>query len=1013
LCHDLDIQDAYFDGILRVELGERADNLLGLVSDLIKMITGEPEGFNTIDAAASRLSEALGDRRFLLVIDDAWREQDLRPFLRGGPNTTRLITTRIDTILGPDTARVPVDAMRGTEAVALLARNLPEDQVDEERERFVRLAARLGEWPFLLTLVNRSLAARVLQAHEPLVRALDGVGRRLELRGLVAFDAKDEGARDHAVSRTIEVSLELLDESEHARFDELAVFPEDTDVPVGIVARLWAETGGLDDIDVEDFLEKLAGLSLVLALDLERCTFRLHDVMRSYLMTKAGKDRVRALHTILAGVLKADADQSPIAAEREYVYRYLPAHLDGAGDRTSLDRLLLDLAWMRAKLEATGPHTLISDYRNLGRGRAQELVGSVLDLTSGILARDPKQLECQLLARLAPDDAEGLDAFLDQARDLLPSPALVPQRPTFTAPGSEIRRFEGHDDAVTGLAVLSPDRFVSCSHDKTLRLWEASTAWQVRRLEGHEGKVHAVVRCDERRVASASEDRTIRIWDVETGEEVHRIHGHEDEVTCLAMLGGHILSGSKDNMVRLWDVATGAELRRFEGHDGAVTCVAFAGDHVLSAAEDKTLRLWDAATGKQVRELATDQAFKRPVRAITVLDDGRVITGGSDYGFVRVWDLSNGAELRRFDGIRFWADALCLLDADRIAIGTAGYCEVEIRDVHSGDRLYRNEPQGSSILSVTSPDDKHLLTSDWGTIRLWSLEGGYQLERSGRGGWVASFLVLDDKRLVSGSWDGSMTLWDRESGRELLRFEGHRGWVRRIMRLDERRIASCGWYDQDKLIKVWDLSTGAELRRLEGHERGICALAMLDAQRIISASFDKTVRIWDFETDDALTCLTGHEGTVYDIAVLDAQHVVSCSADQTLRLWSVGSAMEVRRMTGHGSEVNSVAAIGPRTVVSVSDDRTLRVWDIETGDELRRITLAHMPYELAVIDTDHVVVALTDNTLRLWRLSSGKELARIEGDTGFDVVTVLSDRQTIAARDGVARLHLIDLHLPN
>jgi WD40 repeat protein len=440
---------------------------------------------------------------------------------------------------------------------------------------------------------------------------------------------------------------------------------------VGIVARLWGGTGGLDDIDVEDFLEKLAGLSLVLALDLERRTFRLHDVMRSYLITKAGHDRVRLLHAALAGVLKADADQFSIAAEREYVYRYLLVHLDAAGDRASVDRLLLDVAWMRAKLEATGPHTLISDYRNLGQGHAQELIGSVLDLTSGILARDPRQLECQLLARLAPDDVEGLDAFLAEARDLLSSAALVPQQPTFTAPGSEIRRFEGHDGAVTGLVVLSPERLISCSRDKTLRLWEASTAWQVRRFEGHEGKVHAIARCDECRVASASEDKTIRVWDVATGGEVRRIEGHEDEVTCLAVRDGRILSGSKDTTLRLWDATTGAELRRFAGHEGAVTCVAFAGDHVLSAAEDKTLRLWDAATAKQVRELATDQAFVRPVRAITVLDDGRAFTGGSDEGIVRVWDLATGAELKRFDDIRFWANALCLVDARRIAIGTA------------------------------------------------------------------------------------------------------------------------------------------------------------------------------------------------------------------------------------------------------------------------------------------------------------------------------------------------------
>ena len=36
LAHDADIQDAFFDGILWVELGERPDNLLGILADLIE-----------------------------------------------------------------------------------------------------------------------------------------------------------------------------------------------------------------------------------------------------------------------------------------------------------------------------------------------------------------------------------------------------------------------------------------------------------------------------------------------------------------------------------------------------------------------------------------------------------------------------------------------------------------------------------------------------------------------------------------------------------------------------------------------------------------------------------------------------------------------------------------------------------------------------------------------------------------------------------------------------------------
>ena len=100
-------------------------------------------------------------------------------------------------------------------------------------------------------------------------------------------------------------------------------------------------------------------------------------------------------------------------------------------------------------------------------------------------------------------------------------------------------------------------------------------------------------------------------------------------------------------------------------------------------------------------------------------------------------------------------------------------------------------------------------------------------------------------------------------------------------------------------------------------------------------------------------------------------------------------------------------------VTGKAGERTIRVWDVGTGDELRRITMAHVPYNLAVLDTEHVVTATSDNTLRLWKLSTGRELARIEGDAGFGFVTVLPDRRTIAARDGIARLHFFDLYLPN
>ena len=138
LAHDPDIEDAYFDGILWAELGEKPENLLSIVADLIEILSGERPGLENLHSAAAKLGEALGDRRILLVIDDAWREQDLRPFLQGGRNATRLITTRRDDILPLKAERRPVDAMAADEALALLSWGLPEDQTAAQKQALSR-----------------------------------------------------------------------------------------------------------------------------------------------------------------------------------------------------------------------------------------------------------------------------------------------------------------------------------------------------------------------------------------------------------------------------------------------------------------------------------------------------------------------------------------------------------------------------------------------------------------------------------------------------------------------------------------------------------------------------------------------------------------------------------------------------------------------------------------------------------------------------------------------------------
>jgi WD40 repeat protein len=633
LCHDPEIQDAFGDGILRVTLGEKPEDLVSHMADLIEILTGARPGVTHLDAAKTRLAEALDDRRCLLVIDDAWRQQDLAPFLHRGPKdrTTRLITTRDDRVLPAMAVRVPVDAMTSAQALAMLARDLGDDVLSGLQARFAALAFRLGEWPLLLGLANGVLRTRISRGAS-LKDALSYAEVALRERGLGrAFARHSDAARRNTASGTLEVSLDQLREAERTRFAELAVFVEDAEIPTGAALGLWRQTSELSELDGEDLLERLADLSLLIDLDLGRGSFRLHDVFRSLLREEFIRDRLADLDGKLMAHFRSSCPEGDLASLTDrYGLHHAMDHLRAAGEGEAADRLLLDPAWMQAKLAVLGVQPLLADYVGQPRQSAGFATGAVLAMQANVVAKRPRELLAQLLGRLSSEDAPGVGVCLKETRSRLSPPALVPFRPSFKPPGAEVRRFEAHEFWVTSLALL-PDgrRALSGSADRTLRLWDLDTGAELLRLAGHESVVTSVALLpDGRRALSGSGDNTLRLWDLETGEELHHFRGHQQSVHSVATLpdGLHALSASGDSRLCLWDLETGEELRRFEGHKSAVTSVVTLpdGQRALSGSHDKTLRLWDLDTGAELRCF---EGHESAVTSLALLPDGRRAVG--------------------------------------------------------------------------------------------------------------------------------------------------------------------------------------------------------------------------------------------------------------------------------------------------------------------------------------------------------------------------------------------------
>jgi WD40 repeat protein len=672
LCYDEQLRERYPDGILWTTLGEEIDTAgrLARVRDLIRWWTEkDPPAFETVSAASAHLRQELHGKRALLVVDDVWRPEDVTPFQGLAP---LLVTTRDSRTLPSDAVQVHVDAMEVPEAVRLLGAGLPAGAEAELKT----LAARLGEWPLLLKIVNRQLRDLVQKDGLAPERAFREVVEALDAEGLTVFDREDLESRGQAVARTVGASLRRLAGEDVSRFEQLAIFPEDKDIPLQILEKLW----GSGSFATRKLCGQFHDLSLLLRFDRQAGTIRLHDVIRAYLLKK-GESHLVAWHRHLLDACRPVNGHWPdLPRDESYLWNHLIHHLLGAGQSDVCRNLLLDFHYLRSKLRATDVNALLADYSSLAENDQEfRLVSDALRLSAHVLARDPAEFQGQLLGRLLDRQEAGIRGLL-QVSGISGAPWLRPRKASLTRPGGALIRTIVHPGRAYALAVLPDGRVVSGSSNRTLRVWDVESGQTLQTLEGHSAWVSAVAVLDRRRVISASRDKTLRVWDVESGQTLQTLEGHSDEVTAVAVLDSRrVVSASRDKMLRVWDVESGQTLRALEGHSNWVTAVAVL-DHrrVVSGSYDGKLRVWDVESGHAL------QALRGHSWITAVVVDGRRVVAGSIDGTLRVWDVESGQILQSLEGHSDHVRAVAVLDGRRVVSGSDDRT-LRVWDMESGE----------------------------------------------------------------------------------------------------------------------------------------------------------------------------------------------------------------------------------------------------------------------------------------------------------------------------------------
>ena len=323
------------------------------------------------------------------------------------------------------------------------------------------------------------------------------------------------------------------------------------------------------------------------------------------------------------------------------------------------------------------------------------------------------------------------------------------------------------------------------------------------------------------------------------------------------------------------------------------------------------------------------------------------------------------------------------LDISRLAIRGAYLQGVEMQDAKLSGTVMRECVFTETFDAITA-----VAISRRGEVRVWREEGKL-LHLSWQAHTDLVFALdfsSDERTLASGGHDGSLKLWDIESGALLWSDWLTKGNNRLAFSPDSRLLASGGL---DATLRLWDVKEGTLLEEVP-HPSPVFSLAWRsDGHLLASGDFTGTIRLWQMQpsgTVRSTETLSGHSGWVRGLAfVPDGSRLASASWDGSVKLWEIGqtgSGRCLRTLVGHTDKVLCVAwSPDGGTLASGSGDHTIRLWNAQEGRS-RAVLQGHSAdvYSLAFTpDSRHLLSGSEDGTLRLWEVVGGQCVRIMQG----------------------------------
>ncbi|KDQ56875.1 hypothetical protein JAAARDRAFT_194820 [Jaapia argillacea MUCL 33604] len=275
-------------------------------------------------------------------------------------------------------------------------------------------------------------------------------------------------------------------------------------------------------------------------------------------------------------------------------------------------------------------------------------------------------------------------------------------------------------------------------------------------------------------------------------------------------------------------------------------------------------------------------------------------------------------------------------------------------------------------------------------------------------------LEFDSSRIITGSRDRSIKVWELKSGKLLATFRGHAGSVLCLKFDKDWDVEDVGFGvgvgssvggSGGSVVGLDGEVSGGSLREASGGSSGRevsggslgGGSALVKRESVgargkkgfmVSGSSDCSVCVWDLFSGggngkggevraEVRAVLRGHTGGVLDLRI-DEKWIVSCSKDALIRVWNRDTLALHTTLRGHEGPVNAVGLQGGK-VVSASGDGKMMLWDIGSGERLRIFEGHDRGLACIEFKDDIIVSGSNDCKIKIWSASTGQCLRTLDG----------------------------------